>query len=221
MKKAAFLLPLIFAGILAPISAKAELLIYSLTFNQTGSNVNYQSINGGYAVIDEAAGSFSAVTILTDPDTNQPYYTTDLLSGTYFELTGEGGGNYAVMSSLAGSTDTGESIAFQVIGKTSGDTDVGPGVSLRVAKKLRGYLLANGEEAVTSDDSGDTSIVFGFAGSSKATANFDKGSTQFANDSKMDSGTAITAITNALENRGIGPEPTPTPSPSPSPTPTP
>jgi hypothetical protein len=216
MKKAALILPILFA-LLNPV--RAELLIYELNLNQTGTTVNYQSIPGGYVVVDHAAQTFSSVMILSDPDTNQPYYVTDLLSGSYIELSGESGGNFAVMSSFGGTSESGESVAFQVIGKTSGDTDVGPGVSLRVAKKLKGYFLANGEEVISTDEDGEATIEYGFAGSSKATAKFDSGSTQFANDSKLTSSAAITAITTALENNGIGPEPTPTPSPTPSPTP--
>jgi len=216
------ILPALVAGALAVIAARAELVIYNLSFGDASTSVNFPIFAGGYIVLDESASSFSSVIVLEDPDTAQLYYTTSLLSGNYFELISGGGSNYAVLSGLgSGGNATAEQVAFQVVGKTSGNVDIGPGVSLRVAKKLRGFMLANTQQTVTVDTDANTSIDLGFAGANKVTARYDSASTKDANNAMMDAGTALTSITETLERRGIQPQPTPSPSPSPSPTPSP
>lgn len=219
MKPLRFVIPAIVALLLVAIPAGAELVVYSLRLEPTGNSVNYPGILGGYLVVDEDAGSFSSAMILRDPDTNRRYYTTSFLSGSYFELLREGGGVSSVLSSFGSGSGSGESVAFQVVGKTDGGTNVGGGVSLRVAKKLRGFLMTNGEESSSSSTSGDPLLELGFAGASKATVNYESGSTRNANNARMTSATAITEITRTLERQGIGPEATPTPAPTPSPTP--
>ncbi len=219
MKRLRFSIPVIVVLLLAAIPAGAELLVYSLKLDPTSNSVNYPGIPGGYLVVDENSGSFSSVMILRDPDTNQRYYTTSFLSGSYFELLRGGGGISTVLSNLSGSSDSGESVAFQVVGKTDGGTNVGGGVSLRVAKNLRGFFMTNAEESSTTSTSGDPLLELGFAGASKADVDFESGSTRNANNARMSSATAITEITRTLERQGIRPEPTPTPSPTPSPTP--
>ena len=204
-------------------AARAELVIYNLSFGDISTSVNLPIFAGGYIVLDDSAGSFDSVIVLEDPDTAEQYYSTSLISGTYFELASGGGSNYGVLNGVAsGNSTTAESLAFQVVGKTSGDVDVGPGVSLRVAKKMKGFLMSNSQETVTANTTTDTTTIeYGFAGSNKVTARYDSASTQDANNSRLDAATALTAITEYLEGQGIGPQPTPTPSPTATPTPTP
>ncbi|MEX1118268.1 MAG: hypothetical protein WEB60_05680 [Terrimicrobiaceae bacterium] len=217
MKPLRFFIPV--ALLLGAIPAGAELLVYSLKLDPTSNSVNYPGIPGGYLVVDEDAGSFSSVMILRDPDTNRRFYTTSFLSGSYFELLREGGGVSSVLSSLGGGSGTGEAVAFQAVGKTDGGTNVGGGVSLRVAENLRGFFMTNSDESSTTSTAGDPLLELGFAGASKASVNFESGSTRNANNARMTSATAITEITRTLERQGIRPEATPTPTPTPSPTP--
>ncbi len=219
MKPLRFFVPALAGLLLMTLPAGAELLVYSLRLDPTSDSVNYPGILGGYLVVDEDAGSFSSAMILRDPDTNRRYYTTSFLSGSYFELLREGGGVSSVLSSLGGGSGSGESVAFQVVGRTDGGTNVGGGVSLRVAKKLRGFLMTNAEESATSSTTGDPLLELGFAGASRADVKYESGSTRNANNARMTSATAITAITRTLERQGIRPEATPTPAPTPSPTP--
>jgi len=202
---------------------QAQVVVYELSFSNTGQNVNYSFLKGGYLVVDENASSFSSVVVLNDPVTFQPYYTTGLLSGSYMTMLEEGSNNeVAVIYSMSGgSGDSADNIAFQVIGDTDNDTSVGGGASLPIAKKLKGFLLASAAESGTTSTTGNSTFTYGFAGSSKATAKFQSGLTKDANNNRMDAATTVTYLTEVLTERGIGPEPTPTPSPSPSPSPTP
>ncbi|GAB4169301.1 MAG: hypothetical protein Fur0032_07850 [Terrimicrobiaceae bacterium] len=221
-------LPAVVAGLVAlsGVVALAEVLIYDLDFRSTGPGVNYANFRDGYVVVDEDSLTFDSVIILDNPESGQPYYVPSLISGSYFELQPEGGGNSnAVLQSNAGSSDTAENLGFQVLGKTSSSVRVGPGVSLRVARKMRGFLLASSNETVSTDADLNVTTEYGFAGFSKVTANFDSRSTRDANNARLTTNATLDAIISTLEQRGIGPEPTPTPSPtatptSPTPTPT-
>ncbi len=215
---------LILAGLLGLLvtGLQAQVVVYELSFSNTGPNVNYSFLQGGYLVVDENASSFSSVVVLNDPVTFQPYYTTGLLSGSYLTMLEEGSNNeVAVIYSMSGGSDSADNIAFQVIGDTDNDTSVGGGASLPIAKKLKGFLLASAAESGTTSTTGNSTFTYGFAGSSKATAKFQSGLTKDANNNRMDAATTVTYLTEVLTNRGIGPEPTPTPSPSPEPSPSP
>jgi hypothetical protein len=84
---------------------------------------------------------------------------------------------------------------------------------------MTGYFLASGPEISTTSTNGTvTSFEYGYAGFSRATAQFNKGLTREVNNEGLDTDGAITFLEQYLSARGI-PGPTPTPSPSPSPTP--
>jgi hypothetical protein len=84
---------------------------------------------------------------------------------------------------------------------------------------MRGYLLASGAEVESTTTNGtSTQFEYGYAGFSKAKAEFNKGLTKQVNNQDLDVAGAITFLEQYLSARGI-PGPTPTPSPSPSPTP--
>ena len=78
-------------AVLLPVCAsRAELLIYDLSFGNTGPSVNYSFLQGGYLIVDVASNAVTSIVTLTDPETNLLYYTTGLLTGTYMELISEG-----------------------------------------------------------------------------------------------------------------------------------
>ena len=215
-----------FAGLAG--TAKADLLVYELSFRTISNEVNYPSLYGGYFVVDENAGTFSSIVVLGDPVSGAPYYTTSLLSGTYFELLSEGGELFGVMSGGTGSGgEIAESVSFQSIGKLSRNVRVSGTSTMRVARNPRGVLLLNSPEVYTTSNSsgngtsGDRVLEFGFAGSSEVRARFDEGFTRFVNNERMTSADALQEAIRRVENRGILPQPSPSPGPNPSPTPTP
>ena len=223
MKKLLFLA---LAVIFPVFSACAQVVVYDLSFNTTGPSVNYSFLEGGYLVVDSDSKSVTSLVIQTDPVTDLLYYTTGVLAGTYMELRSEGSNQeYAVINSSSGltgnSTGNATSAAFQVIGKTSGHKNVGAGNSLSIASKLQGYLLASAAESVSTDTNNITTVTYGFAGSSKVSANYQSGLTRDANDQRLDSSNTINMLTEVLKNRGVVPQPTASPTASPSPTATP
>lgn len=200
--------------------ARAELLIYDLSFSNVGKSVNYSFIEGGFLVVDSASKSVTSIVILTDPTTRLAYYTTALLSGTYMELIEEGtGSEYAVINSSSGSGTNADTIAFQIIGKTSNSLRIGAGNSLSIAKKLTGYMLASGAQSTSLDTSNQVSFTYGFAGSSKVTSTLQSGLTNDANNNRLTAAAELQVLTEVLTNRGIVPQPTPAPTASPSATP--
>jgi len=213
--------PALFAALLlslCSLSARAEILIYDLSFNTTGPSVNYDFLQGGYLVVDSASNAVTSVVILNDPNTNIPYYNTGVLSGTYMEMLSEGSGSeFAVITSSSSAGADADSIAFQVLGQTSNNVSIGGGNRLSIARKLRGFLLASAAESTSLDDT-STSTVFsyGFAGSSKVTASFQGGLTNEVNTGRLAAADALELLTTELENRGIQPEASPSPSASPT-----
>lgn len=200
---------------------RAEVIIYSLSFSNTGPSVNYDVFDSGFAVVDQNSGSFSSITILRDPNTNVRFQTSDLLSGRYFDLVEEGSGQiFGVMATSGAAGEAAESVAFQVLGEAT-RTSLGGGISLRVPQRMRGFLLANSPEASSVDDTGRPVLEFGLAGTSRVTARLDQRSTRDANNARLSAAATLQSISITLERRGIRPEPTPTPSPSPTPTPAP
>ena len=220
------LLLLALAAIFPVFSARAQVLVYDLSFNTTGPSVNYSFLEGGYLVVDSGSKSVTSIVIQTDPVTDLLYFTTGVLAGTYMELRSEGSNQeYAVINSTSGltgnTTGNATSTAFQVLGKTSGHVNIGAGNSLSIARKLQGFLLASAGESVSTDTNNITTVTYGFAGSSKVSANYQSGLTREANDNRMDSSNTINMLTEVLINRGVVPQPTPSPTASPSPTATP
>ena len=203
------------------LAARAEVLIYDLSFNTTGPSVNYSFLQGGYLVVDADSNAVSSIVTQTDPVTDLLYYTTGVLSGTYMEMVSEGGNQeYAVINSASGSGATADTLAFQVLGKTGDNVEIGDGNSLSIARKLQGYLFASAPESSSTDTNNITTITFGFAGTSKVAAKYQPGLTMEANDKRLDASTTINLLTEVLANRGVVPQPTASPSPGASPSPT-
>jgi hypothetical protein len=201
--------------------ARAELLVYDLSFNTVGKSVNYSFIEGGYLVVDAATKSVTSIVILTDPATRLAYYTTGLLDGTYMEMIEEGSGSeYGVIYSTAGSGGNADNIAFQILGKTSQTMRIGAGNSLSIPRKLSGYMVASGAESTSLDNSQLVTFSFGFAGSSKVTSNLQSGLTNDANNSRLTAADELEVLIEVLKNRGIVPQPTPEPTASPTASPT-
>lgn len=203
---------------LPALPARAQVLVYDLSFNTSGPSVNYDFLEGGYLVVDLASNAVTSVVVLTDPNTQIPYYTTGVLDGSYMEMISEGGGDeYAVINATATTGTTSDNVSFQILGKTSNNVGIGSGNRLSIARKLRGYMLASAAESTSLDDSSNTVFSYGFAGSSKVSASLQDGLTSEVNNERLDAAAALELVTTELENRGIQPEPSPTASPTASP----
>ena len=211
-------------------AVRAEILIYDLSFNRTGPAVNAPDLEGGYLLVDENSATVTSLIILNDPVTYLPYYTSGLLTANYMEMIEEGSNTeFAVIYSMSGGSDA-DNLGFQILGKTS-RTEVGGGSSLKIARKLRGYMLTSSAESSTTTDSTTSSTTdttgsstttetssfsYGFASSSKVTAQLDSGLTKEVNNERLDAAGALKKLETELKNRGIGPEATPSPSPTPA-----
>ncbi len=196
--------------LLGALAARAEILVYDLSFNTTGPSVNYSFLQSGYLIIDEGSNAVTSVVVLTDPTTMLPYYTTGLLAGTYMEMQEEGSGReFAVITSSSSTGGGADNVTFQILGRTSGRVNIGGGNGLSIARKLRGYLLASAAESASVDaDTSEVSFTYGFAGSSTMTASFQSGLTNDVNGSRLDAAGAQQLITTLLENQGINAEET-------------
>ncbi|MFZ4776156.1 MAG: hypothetical protein ACOYM3_12365 [Terrimicrobiaceae bacterium] len=197
-------------------ACRAELLIYDLSFGNTGPSVNYSFLEGGYLIVDVASNAVTSIVTLTDPQTNLLYYMTGILSGTYMELISDGSSQeYGVIFSTSGAGGDADNIAFQVIGKTSDQTDIGDGNSLSISRNLRGFLLASAAES-SSSSNGTITFSYGFAGSSRVTARFQSDLTKDANNRRLDAATELENLTAILVNQGVVPQPSASPSASPT-----
>ena len=195
--------------------AHAQLLVYKLSLSKTGRIVNYTFFEGGYLVVDTAASTFSSVIVLSDPNTFLFYQAPSLISGSYNTMIDYTGNQHAVMFGASAAASTSDSGALQVIGDLDRYSSVGGGKSARLSEKLTGYLLASGPQGNATTTNGTTSsFEYGYAGASKATAEYKSDLTKKVNNDKLASADALSYLQTILTNKGIsGPTPTPTPTP--------
>ena len=230
-----FVAVLAIAFLLGGASVQAGILIYELSFKNSGQSVNYSFIEDefpGYLVVDQTASTFSSVVVLIDPTTFLPYSTTGVLSGSYMTMLSASDNNIVAVaysasggSSASGNitTSSSENVAFQVIGATDNDVSIGGGNSTFVAKNMTGFILASAAQSGnltaggTPSTSGNSTFTYGFGGSSKVTAKYQSDLTKDVNSNKLDVPAALAALTKILQNNGISPQATPTPTPSPTP----
>lgn len=203
-----------------PSPTPSAVLIYDLELEKTDRSVNFTFFKDGFLVVEPEASSFSSIVVLTDPNTFTFYQAADFVTGSYNEILDYAGRRNAVLfGAMAGGNSTTDNAALQVIGPIDRSTGVGGGLRAELSDKMRGYLLASGSEVESTTTIGTTTqFEYGYAGFSKAKAEFNKGLTKQVNNLDLDAAGAITFLEQYLFNRGI-PGPTPTPSPTPSPTP--
>jgi hypothetical protein len=195
--------------------AHAQLLVYELSLSKTGRSVNYTFFQGGYLLVDTAASTFSSVIVLSDPNTFFFYQAPSLISGSYNTMLDYTGNQHAVLFGASAGASTSDSGALQVIGDLDRYSSVGGGKHSQLSKKLTGYFLASGPQGNATTTNGTTSsFEYGYAGASKATAEYKSDLTKQVNNDKLASADALSYLQTLLTNRGI-PGPTPTPSPTP------
>lgn len=221
--------------LLCSASLSASIISYQLEFNRTGRSVNYPNPRGGYLVVDLESGSVSSIVVLNDPETNEKYFTTGLFNGNYFTATSDSSGNVSDVISAGGGGGF-ESAALQISGRVRTNVDIGGDERVDAARKLVGFLLMSGSDAVvveSEEENPDASdeLALGYVGSAKVTAEIAESDTQNFNNNDKSAADAIGTYAEIYENSGIssengdtpnpGPNPSPEPSPSPEPEPTP
>ena len=235
--KARFIFPLLLSlGLIFPALAKAQnvtptptptpeptpspLLVYDLELDKTGRSVNFTFFKDGFLVADPDASSFSTIVVLTDPNTFNFYQVADFVTGTYNEIRDYAGRRNAVLfGATAGTTASSDNAALQVVGPIDRHGSMGGGMKADYSDKMRGYFMASGAEAETAGNGTTSNFEYGYAGFSRAKAEFNKNLTREVNGKDLDVAGAVSFLGKYLSDRGI-PGITPTPSPTPSPTPT-
>lgn len=206
-----------------PTPTPPPVLVYDLELDKTGPSVNYTFFKDGFLVASPQTSSFSTVVVLTDPNTFNFYQAGDFVTGSYNEVRDYAGRRHVVL--FGATTSSSDNTALQVIGTIDRRGGVGGGKRADYSDKMRGFLMASGAE-INSSGNSTTQFQFGYAGFSKATAEFNKGLTKDVNRQGFSVSQAVGYLEKYLSNRGIPgangtPSPTPGPSPTPTPTPTP
>ena len=196
-----------------PSPTPSPVLVYDLKLDKAGRSVNYAFFKDGYLVVEPGEASFSSIVVLTDPNKFTFYKAADFVTGNYTEIRDYAGRREVV---LFGSSSSSDNAALQVVGQMDRNTGVGGDMKAVYAEKMTGYLLASGPEVVTTTGNGSvTGFEYGYAGSSRATAEYNRSLTRRINSEGLDLSGAVDYLEKYLTGRGI-PGPTPTPSPSPS-----
>ncbi len=168
---------------------------------------------------DPDASSFSTVVVLTDPNTFNFYQVADFVTGTYNEVRDYAGRRNAVLfGATAGTTASSDNAALQVVGPIDRHGSVGGGMKADYSDKMRGYFMASGAETQTNGNGTTSDFEYGYAGFSKAKAEFNKSLTREVNGQGLDVAGAVSFLGKYLSDRGV-PGSTPFPSPTPIVTP--
>jgi hypothetical protein len=197
----------------SPEPTPSPVLIYDLKLEKTGRSVNYTFFKNGFLVLDPGGSTFTSIVVLTDPNTFNFYQAADFVSGSYSEILDYAGRrNVVLFGSTSGINATTDNAALQVVGPIDRSGKVGGGLRAQYSDKMRGYLLASGPEIEAASTNGTViGFEYGYAGFSKATAEFNKGLTKEVNGQSLDASGAIDFLEKYLSDRGI-PGPTPMPS---------
>jgi hypothetical protein len=202
-----------------PEPTPSPLLVYDLELHKTGRSVNYTFFKDGFLVADPDASSFSTIVVLTDPNTFNFYQVADFVTGTYNEVRDYAGRRNAVLfGATAGTTASSDNAALQVVGPIDRHGSVGGGMKADYSDKMSGYFMASGAETQTNGNGTTSDFEYGYAGFSKAKAEFNKSLTREVNGQGLDVAGAVSFLGKYLSDRGV-PGSTPFPSPTPIVTP--
>lgn len=184
----------------SPTPEPKSLLIYDLELDKTGRSVNYTFFKSGFLIADPDASSFSTIVVLTDPNTFNFFQVGDFVTGTYNEIRDYAGRRHAILfGATAGTSASSDNAAIQVVGPIDRHGSIGGGMRADYSHKMRGYLLASGAET----ESTGNSFEYGFAGFSKAKAEFNKSLTRQVNGQNLDIPGAVKFLEKYLSDRGI------------------
>ena len=186
------------SGILAcAASAQAQLAIYRLEFEKTGTSINYGFYDEGYVIADAAGGPATWFLTFRDEDTLQNHFITIEEFGSLFyankaELT------RAVISAAA-ATGTPQT-TFLMVGDLTRDVD-SDNITVKVAGNLNGYAISADDESELPFDSREGNI--GYAGASEIKATFQTERSDAASRDRQTIADALADIVEMFESRGF------------------
>lgn len=189
---------LAFAVLLVASPVRAQVVVYRLSFEQTGDSINYRPYQNGYYIAPLEGGSGSLILTLVIGGQRQ-YFTYEAFGDLFVALKGDN--KKMVLSATA--TNEVSTTTFYAIGNADKEIEVesrNATSQVKVAAKMVGYSVSADSEKDLPFAGSGTSV--GVAGVSVLTAKFDELSTNEAIKNSLDVAGQVTAITTELEGNG-------------------
>lgn len=191
-----FLLAIAVLLVAAPL--RAQVVVYRLSFEQTGDSINYRPYQNGYYIAPLEGGSGSLILTLVIGGQRQ-YFTYEAFGDLFVALKGDN--KKMVLSATA--TNEVSTTTFYAIGNADKEIEVesrNATSQVKVAAKMVGYSVSADSEKDLPFAGSGTSV--GVAGVSVLTAKFDELATNEAIKNSLDVAGQVTAITTELEGNG-------------------
>lgn len=186
------------AALLIASPLRAQVVVYKLSFEQTGDSINYRPYQNGYYIAPLEGGTGSLILTLVTGGQRQ-YFTYTSFGDLFVALKGE---NKKMVLSATATNDV-STTTFYAIGTADKEIEVesrNATSQVKVAGKMVGYSVSADSEKDLPFSGAGTSV--GVAGVSVLTAKFDEQSTNDAIKNSLDVAGQVTAITTELEGNG-------------------
>lgn len=186
------------AALLIASPLRAQVVVYKLSFEQTGDSINYRPYQNGYYIAPLEGGSGSLILTLVTGGQRQ-YFTYTSFGDLFVALKGE---NKRMVLSATATNDV-STTTFYAMGTADKEIEVesrNAKSQVKVASKMVGYSVSADSEKDLPFSGAGTSV--GVAGVSVLTAKFDEQSTNDAIKNSLDVAGQVTAITTELEGNG-------------------
>lgn len=186
------------AALLVASPARAQVVVYRLSFEQSGDSINYRAYQNGYYIAPLEGGTGSLILTLVTGGQRQ-YFTYASFGELFVALKGEN--KKMVLSATA--TNEVSTTTFYAIGTADKEIEVesrNATSQVKVAGKMVGYSVSADSEKDLPFAGSGTSV--GVAGVSILTAKFDERATDEAIKNSLDVAGQVTAITTELEGNG-------------------
>lgn len=186
------------AALLIASPLRAQVVVYRLSFEQTGDSINYRPYQNGYYIAPIEGGTGSLILTLVTGAQRQ-YFTYTSFGDLFVALKGDN--KKMVFSATA--TNEVSTTTFYAIGDADEEIEVesrNATSQVKVAAKMIGYSVSADSEKDLPFAGSGTSV--GVAGVSILTAKFDERATTEAIKNSLDVAGQVTAITTLLESTG-------------------
>lgn len=201
-------------------------MVYRVEYTRLGEAVNYPAPRFGWFFIDPSAGTVTSITVLVNPFTGTAYYTTSLLTGTFFKASPVLGGSAHSVIAASSGAGSGDQAFLQISGKATRRFTIA-NQRIKIAEKLQGYLLSSGADIVVTNNSTTSNTTqtsnsttttttanatatlqgidteLGFVGYTRVVARLEKNDTQYFNSQQLGVAGATLNYTTSLEADGI------------------
>lgn len=184
----------VFSPLLAT-NANAQVVIYRLEFDKTGTSINYGFYDQGYVIADASGGP--ATWLLTFRDKIQNSFITIEAFGSLF-YANKGDLTRAVISAAA--ADGTPQTTFLMVGDLTREVD-SDNISVTVASELRGFAISADDESELPFDSREGNV--GYAGASGIKAFYQIDRSEAASRDRQTIAEALADIVSMLERRGF------------------